>query len=125
MIAAWGALIGFIWLTAFQVALTAGAPLGAMAWGGEQRVLSPPRRIASAAVALTVGAGGALLSLQALGGPEIVPADRARRVHIGLAILFGLSLLANVASASRVERAHGVPLTLLLVLSNAWLGWML
>jgi hypothetical protein len=54
----------------------------------------------------------------------MVPQSLAQILHAGLAGLFGLSLIGNLASASWVERAHGVPLCLVLLASNGWLAWV-
>jgi hypothetical protein len=111
------ALAGFVWLTLFQVLLALGFPLGRLAWGGAQRVLSPKLRRASAFSAC-LAAFGALCVAQALGLLAWVPAVALRPALFVLAGLFGLSLIANALSKSRVEQIHGVVLTLVLCLGS-------
>jgi len=115
-------LVAFGWLAVFQVLLAAGAPLGAMAWGGAHRVLPRLLRwgsLASAGIALF----GAVVVAQASGLIALVLPDVViRPALIALTGLFALSLVGNVATQSRVERLHGVPLTILLAGSTGGLA---
>ncbi len=107
-------LAAFTWLTVFQVLLALGLPLGAMAWGGKHRVLPGRLRIASLFSAVLT-ALGALAVGQASGlGPALLPDIVIRPLLGALAALFALSFVGNAASQSRIERLHGVPLTLIL-----------
>ncbi|MEM9249740.1 MAG: hypothetical protein AAGB05_13715 [Pseudomonadota bacterium] len=110
----WMGLAGYGWLLVFQILLACGAPLGALAWGGAQRVLSPSRRWASLAATLPplLGLWAMARALGVLPGPE--PAV----LLWVLCILFAGSAVLNALSSSAVERAHGVPLTLLLSISS-------
>lgn len=116
------ALAGFAWLTLFQLLLAAGLPLGRMAWGGAHRVLPRGLRLASLASAGLAGLGVAAAAqasgLATTGLPEVV----LRPLFASFALLFGLSLIGNAASSSRVERLHGVPLTILLAGCSAVLA---
>ncbi|MBO6676540.1 MAG: hypothetical protein JJ908_14295 [Rhizobiales bacterium] len=111
------ALVGFIWLTLFQVLLALGFPMGRLAWGGSHRVLSPSLRVASG-VSACLAAFGAICVAQALGLLDWVPALVLRPALLVLAGLFGLSLIANALSKSRVEQVHGVVLTTLLCVGS-------
>lgn len=106
-------LFSFGWLTVFQLLLGAGLPLGRMAWGGVNRVLPPRLRLASLISAAL--AGFACMAFAQAGGlvPGGVPESWLGPVFWGLTGLFVASFFANLFGAHGVERAHGVPLTLL------------
>ncbi len=112
--ALWLGLIGFAWLAVFQLLLAAGAPLGTLAWGGADRVLPKGRRLASLASAgiALLGLWSMARALELIGGPEAGP------VHAALCVLFLLSMVANLMSSSRIERLHGVPLTVILCVAS-------
>lgn len=110
---AWAGLAAFGWLTLFQLLLAAGLPLGAMAWGGAHRVLPGHLRLASLASAVLCGVGAALMA-QAAGLVTAVPQWVMRPALWAFAMLFVLSFFGNALSQSRIERWHGVPLTVLL-----------
>jgi hypothetical protein len=107
----------------FQLALAAGAPWGAAAWGGSHPGTLPTRfRVASAVAGLVVYPViiAALLEvggvLQARWIPRLGPT--------GLWILtgfFGLGAVGNVVSRSKVERWWG-PVALLVALGCAALA---
>jgi hypothetical protein len=102
-------------LAVFQIALAARAPLGRFAWGGQNRVLPTRMRIGSIA-SVAVYAVIALLALDRSGLIDIVP-DLASR--IGMWVVFGyllLSIVPNLLSKSRSERAVMVPVSVLLAL---------
>ena len=106
-------LVAFGWLTIFQIALAAGAPIGHLAWGGAARVLPTGLRVASAVSVLLAVFGW--LTIAETGGviAPVFPEGWLRPVLWGLAGLFGLSVLANLFGARGAERLHGVPLALL------------
>lgn len=103
-------LAAFGWLTLFQVALAAGAPIGHLAWGGASRVLPVGLRAASAVSVLLAVLGW--LTIAETGGviAPVLPEGWLRPVLWGLAGLFGLSVLTNLFGARGLERLHGVPL---------------
>ncbi|WP_432536980.1 hypothetical protein [Kineococcus arenarius] len=91
-------------VAAFQVALAAGAPWGAAAWGGANPgVLPPGLRAASAGSAAVY----ALLAVTA--GSALVPPRARRRVLTGAAGVTALGTALNLASPSLVERALWTP----------------
>lgn len=97
-------------LAAFQLALAAGAPLGALAWGGKHRVLPRGLRMASAVSVLVYGLfaaiiAGAVSSLDRFG-------DYVPETPVGIWVLtayFGLGVVANAISRSRPERLVMTP----------------
>jgi hypothetical protein len=98
------ALIGV--LIAFQLALAAGAPYGAAAWGGRNPgVLSTRLRVASAFVGLVVYPFMAAVVLAALGviDDDWFPFDLDVAMWL-LAGFFALGVLANAISQSPPER---------------------
>jgi hypothetical protein len=98
------ALIGV--LIAFQLALAAGAPLGAAAWGGRHAGVLPARlRIASALVGLVVYPLMAAVVLSAAGiiDADWFPFDLDVAMWV-LAGFFALGVLANAISRSPPER---------------------
>ena len=97
-------------LIAFQLALAAGAPLGAAAWGGQNRGVLPGRlRLASAFVGLVVYPVMLALILAAAGliGDDWVPFDPKIAMWI-LAGFFALGVAANAISRSPPERIWAV-----------------
>ncbi|MEM7724428.1 MAG: hypothetical protein AAF376_18955 [Pseudomonadota bacterium] len=112
-------LAGFLWLTLFQIALACGAPLGHMAWGGRHRVLPPRFRKASAASAVLTLLSAIMIAQTAGIGPVLLPEIFERPFLGAVAVLFAVSLVGNAISDSRIERLHGVPLTLLLAVTSA------
>jgi hypothetical protein len=100
-------------LAAFQVSLAAGAPLGRLAWGGQHRILPTRMRIGSIA-SIAVYAMIALLALDRTGLIDLLPELVSR---VGMWVVFGylvLSIIPNLLSKSRLERAVMVPVTALL-----------
>ena len=92
----------------FQLALAAGAPWGAAAWGGTHPGVLPVRyRIGSVVAAVVVYPVVALYVLDGAGVVEVgMPASRL--VLGGLTGLFMLGAVANAASPSRVERPWAI-----------------
>jgi hypothetical protein len=105
---------GFAGLAVFQLALAAGAPLGAAAWGGTETVLPASLRIGSAfAVLLYAVAAFAVLRCVGFSIGWMPP----RFAHVAtwvLGVILPLSALANVASHSGWERYLLAPSGLLL-----------
>lgn len=98
----------------FQLALSAGAPLGLAAWGGHHRVLPARLRVGSAAAAamLCLAAWVILARVGLLGVDEAsLP---IRLATWAFAAMFGLNTLGNAASRSRVERWVMTPVTVIL-----------
>ncbi len=91
----------------FQVAIAAGAPLGAWSWGGaHDGVLPPGLRAASGVAAVAWGAAAAAVATDR---PRAHAAHRG--LHLGLALVSTLGAVANLASPSLPERAVWVPVT--------------
>ncbi len=116
----WGAWVGvflFVAIAVFQIALAAGAPLGRLAWGGQEARLSPGLRWASAASAAVALAGGLIL-LEREGAVEVLGLPGV--VEVGawlLVLLFLLSTLGNLASRSVWERRLWTPVAFLLAMA--------
>lgn len=97
-------------LIGFQLALAAGAPLGAAAWGGRYPGVLPGRlRAASALVGLVIYPVmlGAILAAAGLISDAWLPVDRVVAAWI-LAVFFALGVLANAISRSAAERIWAV-----------------
>jgi len=97
-------LVGVI--AVFQVALAAGAPFGAAAWGGRHPgVLPDGFRVASGIAGLIVYPAIAWLIADASGVTDApgLPWSDASALW-ALTGLFGLGAVANAASRSRIER---------------------
>jgi hypothetical protein len=93
-------------LIAFQLALGAGAPLGAAAWGGRNPGVLPTRlRIASAVVGLVVYPLMAAIVLAATGviDDDRFPFDLDVAMWV-LAGFFAVGVIANAISRSPPER---------------------
>ena len=103
-------------LAAFQIALIAGAPIGRFAWGGQDRVLDPRKRVGSV-VAVVLYVGFAVLALTRAG--VLFDAGEALPVVIAMWAVFGylvLGVLLNALSRSRAERFVMTPVSLLLAI---------
>jgi hypothetical protein len=93
-------------LMGFQLALAAGAPLGAAAWGGQHPGVLPRRlRIASAIAGLVVYPILLAFVLAAAGlmSDDWIPFDPAIAMWV-LAAFFALGVIVNAISRSRPER---------------------
>ena len=106
---AWLGLALSAWLALFQVLLTCGAPLGYLAWGGQDAgVLPKGKRIASLFSAR-------LMALFATGFGQIAglwvlwPESLVYGLMVAGIPLFALSTLGNLTTSSRAERRLGVP----------------
>lgn len=115
-------LFAIAWLVVFQILLVAGAPLGHLAWGGTHRVLPKGLRIASLFSVLLLGLAGLVLLRRAgyMAGP--LSDGVVSVLTLVFAGLFTLSVIGNIATQSRIERLHGVPMSLLLVAPFLWFG---
>lgn len=103
-------------LVAFQAALIAGAPLGHLAWGGQDRVLPPAKRRGSV-VAVLLYAAFALVALERVGVIDVAPSSAQVAVTIVMWVITGylaLGVFLNLASRSRAERAVMTPAALLM-----------
>jgi hypothetical protein len=100
-------------LTALQVALLAGAPLGRFAWGGQDRVLPRGKRVGSA-VSIALYGVFAVLVLRRAGLVAVLPEGLAVVGCWVLAGYFLLGVLMNAASRSKPERWTMAPLCLVL-----------
>jgi hypothetical protein len=100
---------------AFQVALAAGAPWGAAAWGGANPgVLPDGLRVASACSVLVYAA------LAVTAGTDLVPVRARRRVLTVAAGVVAVETLMNLASPSGVERAVWTPVAAALTVLLWW-----
>jgi hypothetical protein len=108
--AADAATVGFAALATFQVALALGAGLGKAAWGGSHAHLPPGQRVASAVAAAFFVAAILVVRGRAKGRAE----RRYRWGTWALAVVLGLSGLANLASDSRWESDLLAPAALVL-----------
>jgi hypothetical protein len=101
-------------LAVFQVALAAGAPLGAFAWGGSHRVLPTRLRVGSA-VSVVIYALFAAFVLDKAGLLSLVPGGDL--VQVGMWLISGylvLGIVVNGISRSRPERMVMTPVTAVL-----------
>ena len=102
----------------FQVALAAGAPWGAAAWGGRYvGVLPPPLRIASGVTAILVYPLIALYVLDSAGVIDLAWLPGSRLGMWIVTAFFTLGAVANFASRSRIERIWG-PLSLVVAVCS-------
>jgi hypothetical protein len=93
-------------LALFQLALAAGAPLGAAAWGGQHPGVLPTRlRVASGVAAAVVYPAIILITLASSGlvVADGLPLAGGTTMWV-LTGFFAVGTLANAASRSRVER---------------------
>ena len=107
--------VGLLVVTAFQAALTLGAPLGAAAMGGTNPGQLPNTIRLVTGLSTVVWLFGALLVL-ARGGYALVPTPEAvtRAGAWVLVALLGVGAAMNFASSSPWERFGWGPLTLVL-----------
>jgi hypothetical protein len=100
-------------LSAFEIALAAGVPWGAAAFGGTSAVLEPALRV-TAGVFAVAWAAAALIVLRRAGHPVWAPLPR-RALPVAVWVLAGymaLGVLMNSISPSPIERAIWVPATI-------------
>lgn len=104
------ATVGFAGMIVFEAALAAGARLGDAAWGGAQAQLTTGQRVASALSVLFYAAAIVIVRRRAAGRAE----RRYRWGTWGLAVIFALSAVMNLASGSRWENFVMAPVALVL-----------
>lgn len=104
-------------VAAFQLALAAGAPWGAMAWGGTRSGRLPAVMRFGSAAAVVVLALAALVVLAQAGvtNSSPIPSGTLRGVTWAIAGFMVLNTLGNLASKSSIERRIFGPTTALLV----------
>ena len=100
-------------LSAFQIALAAGAPFGRFAWGGEYRVLPAMQRIASV-VSVPIYALAASFPLQKAGLVSIWPAGFIEPGIWTIACTLAVSIGLNAMSRSGPERMVMTPVAAVL-----------
>jgi hypothetical protein len=94
----------------FQAALAAGARLGDAAWGGAHAQLTTAERFGSAVSVLFFAAAIVVVRRRAAGRTE----RRYRWGTWGLAVIFALTAVMNLASESRWENLVLAPVALVL-----------
>ena len=104
------ATIGFAGMLVFEAALAAGAPLGGAAWGGADAQLTTGQRFGSVVSVLFYAAAIIIVRRRAAGRAE----RRYRWGTWGLAVIFALAVLMNVASESQWENYLMAPVALVL-----------
>ena len=98
-------------LAVFQLALIGGAPLGHLAWGGQDRVLPRKKRIGSV-VSIVLYAAFALLALERVQLIDLLPAAADTVVRVLMWIVFAYLVLGipmNLISRSKPERLVMTP----------------
>ena len=104
------ATIGFAGMIGFEVALAAGARLGDAAWGGAHAQLTTAQRFGSAVSVLFYAAAIVIVRRRAAGRTE----RRYRWGTWGLAVIFTVAALMNLASESQWENYLMAPVALAL-----------
>jgi hypothetical protein len=100
----------------FQIALIAGAPLGHLAWGGQDRVL-PPRKRGGSVVSVVLYVAFAMLGLERAGVIDLLPPGADTFLVIAMwvvAVYLALGILLNLASRSKPERYVMTPVAAVL-----------
>jgi hypothetical protein len=97
-------------MIAFEVALAVGARLGDAAWGGAHAQLTTGQRFGSAVSLLFYAAAIIIVRRRAAGRAE----RRYRWGTWGLAVIFAVAALMNLASESQWENYLMAPLALVL-----------
>jgi hypothetical protein len=98
----------------FQAALVAGAPFGRFAWGGQDVVLPPAKRVGSVvAIVLYAGFGAVAVAKAGVAGAAETPAFLAVAMWVIAAYLV-IGIVMNALSRSRPERLTMAPVTALL-----------
>ena len=101
---------GFAGMIVFEAALAAGARLGDAAWGGAHAQLTTGQRFGSAVSVLFYAAAIVIVRRRAAGRAE----RRYRWATWGLAVIFALAALMNLASESPWENYLMAPVALVL-----------
>lgn len=113
---------GFALVTAFQVALAAGAPLGAAAWSGAHPGRLPDELRVASSVSAVVWLLAALVVLARGGVGVRLPARVGRTGVRALVGLLGLGAAMNAASSSPWERYGWAPFVVVLLVLCALLA---
>jgi hypothetical protein len=108
--AAQAATIGFAGMIVFEAALAAGARVGDAAWGGAHAQLATGQRLGSAVSVLFYALAIIIVRRRAAGRAEL----RYRWGTWGLAVVFALAALMNLASESPWENYLMAPVALTL-----------
>lgn len=107
------AAVGLVCVSAFQVAIALGAPLGAASWGGRHEGRLPTRLRTASAIAAVLWLIAAGIVLGRVGiGP--ISGSVARWGTWTLVALLTVGAVMNAASPSRWERFGWAPFTALL-----------
>ncbi|GEA87899.1 hypothetical protein [Cellulomonas cellasea] len=106
---------GFALVTAFQVALAAGAPLGVAAWSGAHPGRLPDELRVASSVSAVVWLLAALVVLARGGVGVRLPARVGRTGVRALVGLLGLGAVMNAASSSPWERFGWAPFVVVLL----------
>jgi hypothetical protein len=104
------ATIGLAGMIVFEAALAAGARLGGAAWGGAHAQLATGERLGSAISVLFYAVALITVRRRAVGRTE----RRYRWGTWGLAVVFALGTLLNLASESQWEKSLMAPVALVL-----------
>lgn len=97
-----------------QVALVAGAPLGHLAWGGQERTLPTKLKWASSLSALFLAAIAWIILIHGHVIERAVPYDWTRIALWIFVVQFALNTVANLSSKSIAEKLIMSPLTAVL-----------
>ncbi len=103
-------------LAIFQIVLVAGAPLGHLAWGGQERVISRRKRVGSV-VAVVLYVAFAALALVRAGVIGAASENVVVVVAMWVVVAYlALGIVLNALSRSRPERFVMTPVALLLAI---------
>ena len=103
-------------LLIFQALLAFGLPMGKAAWGGQHKVLPKKLRVASA-VAAAVFAFSILVVLTGAGIIEFFGHNFVKVYFWILTIYFGIGIIMNAVSRSKIERLWAPIIAVMFVLS--------
>lgn len=111
-------------LAVFQLALALGAPLAKLSWGGKYDGTLPGRyRVASLFSAALIVFFGTIIMQQA-GWLSVYPGWLSQGIMWGIVIYFGISVIMNGISPSKIERVWSpyslIMLILALPLLHVW-----
>ncbi|MDH3306409.1 MAG: hypothetical protein OEO77_02645 [Acidimicrobiia bacterium] len=113
-------------LAALQVALAAGAPFGQHVWGGrsDTAALSPALRVGSiVAAAALLWMAAVILARADLAAVNPVPPHRLAGTSWAIAAYMAVNTVANLVSASDVERYAFGPFTAAIAVTTTIVAW--
>jgi hypothetical protein len=115
-------------LAGFQAGLAAGAPWGAVSYGGraatdDGRLPTPMRVMSALAVVILVLAAWTVLAQGGVVSSGPVSDGALRNVTWGIAAYLALNTLGNIASKNRTERLVMGSISLILVVLTALVAW--